>query len=107
LAVLLTSGSVFQIGSRQITPVGTAIVLVFAGLVAVRVLRMSARWILLALPGAYAARRLGLDTGLIKWIDHQVLEKVSERFDNVESWLIALGTAVAALAIAGRRERAR
>lgn len=95
--------NVYRIGSHPITPAATLLVLVATSVLALRLLRV--RWSLLplCLVGAYGGRRLGLDTGLVKGIDHHVLTPVSDTFDNIEWWLaVALASALVAVALRRR-----
>jgi hypothetical protein len=94
---MLAGAEVFRVASRPITPLGTFVVLVSMAALVIVLTRSRPGLIILALLGGYAARRAGLRTGFVKWLDHRVLERLSETFDNVEGWLVAFAACSAVL----------
>jgi hypothetical protein len=48
-----------------------------------------------------------LDSGFIKWLDHQAFERLSETFDNIEGWLIAFMVSSVLLRLLRERPSAR
>lgn len=83
------ANGLFHIGSRPVTPLATLLVVVLMGLLAVVATRSTLWLVVPAAFSAWVARRIGLRTGFIKWVDHRVLERLSETFDNVEGWIVA------------------
>ena len=57
----------------------------------------------LAVGGSYIAIRAATETGFNEWLDHDVLEEIGGEVDDLSLWLIALGGAVAVLAVARLR----
>jgi hypothetical protein len=102
-AVILGVG-LFHVGSRPVTPVGMIVMVALAALLVVTVTRSQWWLVVVGVVGAYTARRIGLDTGFVKWLDHRMLERLSETFDNVEGWLIGLIAAVVVFVAVRPRE---
>jgi hypothetical protein len=44
----------------------------------------------LAVAGAYVALRLGVRVGVIKWLDHDFLEKIGSEVDELSTWFVGL-----------------
>ena len=88
---------------------GVLVVVGLMTLLAVRLVRARLEWfvVLGGLVAAYAGRRIGLETGFIKWVDHRVLEGMDEQFDNVDSWLVALLVVTVVLVAAASIDRRR
>jgi hypothetical protein len=88
---------------------GVVVVVGLMALLAIRLVRARPHWFVLVAGAlaAYAGRRVGLETGFIKWVDHRVLERMDEQFDNVDSWLVSLAVVSAVLVSASRIERRR
>ena len=88
---------------------GVVLVVGLVALLAVRLVPVQGPWWVIVAAGlaAYVGRRVGLETGFIKWVDHRVLERVDEQFDNVDSWLVALAVVTSALVGAALVDRRR
>jgi hypothetical protein len=52
----------------------------------------------LAVAGAYVALRLGFESGLIKWLDHDFLEKIGSEVDELSTWFVGFMGALLVLA---------
>jgi len=51
-----------------------------------------------AVAGAYVALRLGFTSGLIKWLDHDFLEKMGSEIDALSLWFVGFMGAFLVLA---------
>lgn len=60
-----------------------------------------------AVAAAYIAHRVGVETGLSPWLDHDVLEPIGAQLDEISYWFVAFLGALAVLLVAHLRDHRR